>query len=131
MSGSRAPWWLYVMTVVFTFAYSLNLWHGVMGPEAFGYRAVNLRIGEVFPDRPFSKAGAQTGDILTAINGEPLESSLDRDLVATRIGLRQPFTFDVQRGASRLRLTAVLERRTVACGTGGATSGKVRCRPPG
>ena len=115
MSGSRVPWWMYVMTFVFTFTYSLNLWHDVMGPEGFGYRrAAGLRIGAAFPNRPFSNAGGQTGDILTAINGEPLESAIDWDIAETKIGLRQPFTIDVQRGAERLRLTAVLERRSVA-----------------
>lgn len=121
MSGSRVPRWLYAMAFAFTFSYSLNLWHDVMGPEGFGYRLAAgrrigevLRIGEVFPNRPFSNAGGQTGDILTAINGEPLKSTMDRDIAGTKIGLRQPFTMDVKRGAERLRLTAALERRSVA-----------------
>jgi eukaryotic-like serine/threonine-protein kinase len=114
MLAPRVPWWMYVMTFVFTFTYSLNLWHDVMGPEGFGYRRAGLRIGDVFPNRPFSNAGAQTGDILIAINGEPLESPVDRNIAETRIGLRQPFTIDVQRGVQRLRLSGVLERRSIA-----------------
>ena len=103
------------MTLVFTFTYSLNLWHTVMGPEGLGdRRGVGLRIGEVRPNGPLSKAGAHTGDILTAINGETLESALDRNIAETTLGLQQPFTIDVQSGAERLRLTALLEHRSVA-----------------
>src|SRR5215475_3473670 len=116
MRGARTPWWLWLMAFVFGFAYALNLWHDVMGPEALGYeslgheRGTSLRVGKVAPDHPFSNAGGREGDVLIAMNDELLESGLDRTIVEMRIGLRQPFTIDVQRGAERLRLNCVLLR---------------------
>jgi hypothetical protein len=103
------------MAFAFTFMYGFNLWHAFTGPEGFGYRlATGLRVGDVLPNSPFFNAGGQYGDILIAINDEPLKSFLDHDIAATKIGLRQPFAIDIQRGNERLRLTGVLARRSIA-----------------
>jgi regulator of sigma E protease len=74
-----------------------------------GETVVSPRVGEVTPNSPAARAGFQTGDLVTAIEGRPISDFLElRQYVALRAG--EPIRFAVDRGGRTLELTATPER---------------------
>jgi len=83
---------------------------GVPGPLA--------AVGQVQPDSAAAKAGFAAGDLVVAIDGEPVKWFEDlRRIVSERADL--PTRFEVRRGEATLELTAVPQRTasTTADGT--------------
>ena len=65
-------------------------------------------VSEVMPDSPASRAGLQTGDVITAFAGKPVASSQDLPgrVAATPVG--QEMTVTVQRQGASLELTVTV-----------------------
>jgi regulator of sigma E protease len=62
---------------------------------AFGQSIHNARVGFVEPDSPAAAAGFKTGDLVTAIDGEPIKSFQDlQQTVVLNTGLDLAFTVD-------------------------------------
>ncbi len=80
---------------------------------AAGETVVTPRIGMVQPGAPAERAGFKPGDLITAINGRPIDDFLEvQHFVMLRAN--QPIRFTVQRGEQSLDLTATPERRLSA-----------------
>src|SRR5690606_14998171 len=72
--------------------------------------------GDAQPDTPAQRAGIQAGDILRAVNGEPL-SGVDPFIKVIRGSADQPLQLEVQRGQSVELLSVVPELKTLEDGT--------------
>ncbi|MEZ5573646.1 MAG: trypsin-like peptidase domain-containing protein [Halioglobus sp.] len=75
---------------------------------ATGERHQRLSVVEVAPNSPAEKAGVQTGDIITQINGEPVK---DGRLTMHRIAMLRPgetVSISLQRNRQSLELNAVV-----------------------
>ena len=67
---------------------------------AFGQSVHNARVGFVEPDSPAEAAGFQPGDLVTAIDGQPIRSFQDlQQAVVLNTGI--DMTFDVERAGRR------------------------------
>jgi regulator of sigma E protease len=72
---------------------------------AFGQSVHNARVGFVEPGSPAAAAGFLTGDLVTAIDGQPIDSFQDlQQAAALNTGL--DMTFGVDRGGEKLTLHA-------------------------
>ena len=78
---------------------------------AVGETVVTPRVGSVVPGGPAERAGFQAGDLITAIEGRPIDDFIE---VQHYVMLRanQPIDFTVQRGQRQVDLT-VTPRRTL------------------
>ena len=68
-------------------------------------------IREVTPDSPAAKAGLQVGDVVTAVNGEPVDA---QHTLRDRVAAHQPnqaIELTVRRGAEKLKLSVTLGER--------------------
>lgn len=83
-----------------------------------GAQVVTPRVGSVLPDSPASRAGFQTGDLITRMNGAPVDDFGDiAQFVMLRAG--EPIGFDVRRGAATVHIVATPERREESDGLTG------------
>ncbi len=84
-----------------------------------GLKGAGAVVGTIFPDQPADKAGLKTGDIVTAVNGKPLEElptpemtarNAWTDLMKLTPGKGQVVKFDVVRGkGAPMSVTVPLE----------------------
>jgi diguanylate cyclase (GGDEF)-like protein len=114
MTGKRTASWLLAAALAAAVVLLLLLGY------AEGSRSAGLRIGVVLnelegsltitfvvPGGPAGRAGFQAGDVVLAVNGEPVHSSQDYDRVAKRFQPRQPISYVVQRGGKTFPVTVV------------------------
>jgi len=66
-----------------------------------------IRISEVSPDSPADRAGVAVGDVLLAINGQPLRETGDFDRLASSFERGRPVVFEIAREERRLQLEVV------------------------
>jgi serine protease Do len=84
-------------------------------------KAEGVIVDERMADSPAAKAGLETGDIITAVNGKPIKDA--REFARTVAGLapNSTVTFDVMRNGQAKSLTATLtqmpDERTAAADT--------------
>lgn len=79
---------------------------------AVGQSVTRARVGAVVAGAPAAAAGFRPGDLVTALDGRPVESFADvQQYVQLRAG--EPIRFSVRRGASPLEITATPTARTV------------------
>ena len=107
---------MFLVAASFVAAFALNTWTEVTRPQGAGFTRTGrfgLQVATVVPGGPFEKAGIRPGDVLRAVDERRLASVLDWALVRTALELGKPFTVEVERGDSRRRFTATLERRSL------------------
>jgi regulator of sigma E protease len=110
---SKPKWQRFLILVAGPF---MNLFLAVAflaGLNVAGLPSVLMRpkIGSVIPDKPAARAGLKGGDLIVAINGEPVNDYDDvRLIISTHAG--SPLTIDYLRDGQRrtLKLTPVAEQ---------------------
>ncbi len=77
-----------------------------------GKPVIEARISAVEPDTPAAAAGFEAGDLIVAVNGDPIQSFSE---VQRRVSgaAGEEMTFTVERDGERLTLSATPERRTL------------------
>jgi serine protease Do len=79
--------------------------------KAFGLKsATGAAITRVEPDSPAEKGGLQAGDVVTAVNGEPVADSAALRLRISRTAPGTPVKLSVQREGGQRELTVTLAR---------------------
>lgn len=63
-----------------------------------------LRVESIDPDSPLAKAGFQEGDVITAVNGEAIDTTMPR-LMLRLFRFDEPIVFMVQRGGEEVEIT--------------------------
>jgi regulator of sigma E protease len=78
----------------------------------FGKPSMTARADKIEAGSAAAKAGFQPGDVVTAIDGKPIESFPEmQEIVGTRAGL--PLTFTIKRGDAPMQLQATPELKEV------------------
>ena len=76
-------------------------------PKAFGLpSASGALIGDVTADSPGAKAGLQKGDVITAINGQPVPDYTDLRLRISQTAPGTAVKLDVYRGGKKREVIA-------------------------
>jgi regulator of sigma E protease len=75
-----------------------------------GERIVAPRVAEVTAGSPAAAAGFQAGDLITAVNGRPMEDGSEVTRLVV-MSANDPMTFDVQRASGPVTLTATPVRQ--------------------
>ncbi len=83
-------------------------------------RVMPPKIAEVLPDQPAAQGGLESGDVITAINGNPISNFQAMQQIVSA-SPDQPLRFDVDRNGQRLVLTVTPTGRDRA-GENGATT---------
>jgi len=85
-------------------------WMGIEMADMSGRNGTGILVRRVFPDSPAEKSGLKPGDIITQLNGRPVQGL---DSLRGRVGLSRPgetMKLDVVRGGKSLPITVILER---------------------
>lgn len=75
-----------------------------------GVQITSAKIDEVMADGPAARAGFQAGDVIVAIDGQPIKSFQEMQRVVST-SADQPLNFEIDRGGLKMNLTATPDRR--------------------
>ena len=111
MPRSGAPWWMYVVAVVFVLTFFFNARQEFWGPESGGWvpEPSLFTVASVLPGGPMDRAGVKAGDVLVAVDGCPLNGAGNWFLARAHFERNRPIDLQVRRGdqhfESRLIIT--------------------------
>ena len=112
-----APWWMYLLAAVFLADCLLRVYCHVLGPHGFdfGHRQEDNRsvVAAVSAGSAAERAGFQPGDILVALDGRPIRSSSDWQLIRPNLETGRSYLFEIERAGKRLQLSYPMERARV------------------
>ncbi len=105
----RAPWWMYVVAAVYALTFLFNTRQEFWGPADAGWVLSGpFKVSSVLPGGPMDKAGLQTGDVLEAVDGQPLNGAADWFLARAHFERDHPVELQVRRGEQHLALRLVI-----------------------
>ena len=105
----RAPWWMYVVAAVYALTFLFNMRQEFWGPANAGWVPSGpFRVTSVLPGGPMDKAGLRSGDVLEAVDGQPLNGAADWFLVRAHFERDHPVELQVRRGERHLALKLVI-----------------------
>lgn len=78
-----------------------------------GINVTAPRVDEIVPDGAAAKAGFKVGDVIVAIEGQPIETFSDMQRIVNASADRE-LTFDIKRGEALLTLKATPDRREIS-----------------
>jgi hypothetical protein len=110
MLRSGAPWWTYVVAVVYVLAFLFNTRQEFWGPANGGWvpEPSLFKVASVLPGGPMDKAGIQAGDVLEAADGYPLNGAPNWFLARAHFERSRPIELQVRRGEQHLALKLVI-----------------------
>ena len=115
MTRRRTPWWLYVAAASFCGYLALNMYLEFRGPETVGILPVfskgGMKLLEVSPGSPGSRAGLEAGDRVLAVEGQAIRSRRDWVGVRGNFELGSPRRWEIERGDERLQVVVTLGRQ--------------------
>src|SRR5260370_3946126 len=70
----RTPWWMYIVAAAYVLTFFFNARQEAWGPANAGWVPSwpTFRVAGVVPGGPMDNAGLRVGDILQAVDGQPL-----------------------------------------------------------
>src|SRR5260370_29707845 len=106
MLKSGAPWWMYVVAVVFILTFLFNARQEFCGPASGGWipEPSLFKVASVLPGGPMDKAGIHPGDVLEAVDGYPLNGAGNWFLARAHFGRNPSIQLQVRRGEPHLAL---------------------------
>ncbi len=110
MLASRAPWWMYVVAAIYVLTFLFNARQEAWGPANAGWVPSwpTFKVAGVVPGRPMENAGLRAGDVLEAVNGQPLKGMPDWFLARAQFERGQPVGLQIGRGEQHLILQFVI-----------------------
>jgi eukaryotic-like serine/threonine-protein kinase len=116
-SPPKPPWWAYLIAAPFVLdigflVYLSFMAHGPAG-VSFDFRQGKQVVRQVSSGLPMEKAGARPGDVLVAVNGQPLIDSEDWNIVRGQFEPERPISLVVKRADRQLQLTMVIPRTRI------------------
>lgn len=110
MLNRRAPWWMYLMAVIYIITIGFNARQELWGPANTGWVPSwpAARVASVSRGRPMDRAGLRAGDVLVAANRQPLTGMPDWFVARAHFALHQPIDLRIQRGGQLRSLTVVV-----------------------
>jgi Ca2+/Na+ antiporter len=106
----RAPWWMYMVAVVYVLTFLFNTRQEFWGPADAGWvpEPRFFKVARVLPGRPMDKAGVHAGDFLVATDGYPLNGAANWFLARAHFERDRPIELQVRRGEQQLALKVVI-----------------------
>jgi len=105
----RASWWMYVVAAVYALTFLFNTRQEFWGPADAGWVLSGpFKVSSVLPGGPMDKAGLQPGDVLEAVDGQPLNGAADWFLARAHFERDHPVELQVRRGERHLALRLVI-----------------------
>ena len=110
MLRSSAPWWMYVVAVVYVLTFSFNARQEFWGPANGGWipEPGLFKVASVRPGGPMEKAGIHAGDVLETADGYPLNGAGNWFLARAHFERNRPIELQVRRGEQHLALKLVI-----------------------
>jgi len=110
MLKSGAPWWMYLVAVVFILTFLFNARQEFWGPASGGWipEPSLFKVASVLPGGPMDKAGIHPGDVLEAVDGYPLNGAGNWFLARAHCERNRPIELQVRRGEQHLALTLAI-----------------------
>jgi len=110
----RAPWWLWLLAVVFVFDCLLQTWCRVAGPEPLGVYTQAVPgppvVASLHPGSAAERAGLEPGDVLIAMDGQTFVDRSDLRAVAANLETDASYAFDIERGGQPRRASVSIGR---------------------
>lgn len=106
----RAPWWMYVVAVVYILTFLFNMRQEFLGPANGGWIPESrlFKVASVLPGGPMDKAGIYAGDVLEAADAYPLNGAGNWFLARAHFERNRPIELQVRRGERHLGLKLVI-----------------------
>src|SRR5258707_6495656 len=106
MRNWRVPWWMYVIAAVYVLTFVFNAGQEARGPANAGWVPLwpTFRVAAVAPGRPMEKGGVRAGDVLKAVNGQPLTGMPDWFVARAHFERNRAIVLQIQRGEQHLSL---------------------------
>jgi serine protease Do len=80
-------------------------------------------VGEIVPNAPAAKAGLKEGDVITAVNGQPITDANQLTLAVTAVAPGTKLDLDILRDGKKTQLTAKTAERPKSRNARGGASG--------
>ncbi len=112
MPSPRAPWWMYLVAASFLglFAFVPYLvTHGPADPEHFDARFTGgaTEIRAVEPGTQVDRAGLRAGDVVLAVDGQPVRSAQDWQAIKANMEVGKAQRWEILRAGQRTALDVV------------------------
>ena len=106
----RVPWWMHLMAAVFVLTFLFNAWQEAWGPASAGWGPSwpTFKVVGVVPGRPMEEGGLRAGDVLEAVNGQPLTGVPDWFVARAHFERDHPIGLQVRRGEQHLSLQVTI-----------------------
>lgn len=112
----RSPWWAWLLAASFLITFAVGIYGSLMGPAPTGGAMSDASEGgalvqRVSPGMPLENAGVQAGDIVVAMDGQPIRSDHDWGEMAWQFEPGKPFVLTVERAGQQMQFTMLLPER--------------------
>ncbi len=106
----RTPWWMYIVAAAYVLTFFFNARQEAWGPANAGWVPSwpTFRVAGVVPGGPMDNAGLRVGDILEAVDGQPLSGMPDWFVARAHFERDRPVLLQIRRGEQHLRLQFVI-----------------------
>jgi hypothetical protein len=106
----RVPWWMYLIAAVYVLTFFFNARQEAWGPANAGWVPLwpTFKVAGVVPGRPMEKGGLRAGDVLEAVNGQPLTGMPDWFVARAHFERDHPIRLQIQRGEQHLSLQVAI-----------------------
>ena len=105
----RVPWWIYLIAAVYILTFGFNARQEFWGPANAGVLSwPAAQVADVSRGRPMERAGVRAGDVLIAVNRQPLTGMPDWFVARAHFELDRPIDLRIQRGGQSHSLTVVI-----------------------
>lgn len=116
MWSSRAPWWMYVIAASLLGNFALNIYVYFWGPEppfsVINFERKALVVVEVFPNSAGDRAGIQVGERVLSIDGRPVQSLADWNILRINFEGGKAYQLQVEREGKQFERIMTLQRRS-------------------
>jgi len=112
MLNWRVPWWMYLIAAVYLLTFFFNARQEGWGPANAGWAPAwpAPMVASVVPGSPMDRAGLKAGDILKAVNGQPLNGMPDWFVARAHFELDRPIDLQILRGEQHISLRMTITR---------------------
>ena len=128
----HAPWWMYLLAAAFLADCILRTYGFFLGPVGFDfglrYEEERSVIASVPTGSQADRAGIRPGDVLLALDGQPIRHSSDWRWINSNLQANRDYVFDIEREGQRLEVVYPMER--VKCAQGSHDHLADRWNPP-